>query len=66
MNLGRLITGLFLLIIGIIFIILAISTAWWFVFYGIILFVLGLLILFNKHEDKIEKRKDLKEKRYRK
>lgn len=65
-NAGRLIIGLILLLAGIFFIILAIFTIWWMLFYGIPLFILGLWILLNKGEDKIEKRKDLKEKEYRK
>jgi hypothetical protein len=35
-------------------------------FYGIPLFILGIVLLLNKNEDKIEQRKDLKEKRYHK
>jgi hypothetical protein len=56
--------GLILLIGGIGFTILSIFTAWWMIFYGIPLIILGIALLLNKHEDKIEKRKDLKEKRY--
>jgi predicted tellurium resistance membrane protein TerC len=64
MSISRLIAGLFFLVIGILFIILTIFTAWWFIFYGVILLGLGIALLLNKHEDKIEKRKDLKEKEY--
>lgn len=66
MSISRLVSGLVFLIGGMFFIILAILTAWWFIFYGVILFVLGVLLLLNKNEDKIEKRKDLKENRYTK
>jgi predicted tellurium resistance membrane protein TerC len=65
MSISRLIIGMILLIAGIFFIILSILAAWWFVFYGIILVGLGIALLLNKHEDKIEKRKDLKEKEYK-
>jgi len=51
---------------GILFIILSIFTAWWMIFYGIILLGIGIALLLNKHEDVIEKRKDLKEKEYSK
>jgi len=34
--------------------------------YGIPLIILGIVIIFNKKEDQIEKRKDLKEKEYKK
>lgn len=65
-SVSRLIIGMILLIGGIFFTILSIFTAWWFLFYGIPLLILGILILFNKNEDKIEKRKDLKENMYSK
>ena len=66
MSLSRLIMGLVFLIGGIFFIILSILTGWWFIFYGIPLLILGIWLLLNKGEDKIEGRKDLKEKRYTK
>ena len=65
-NLSRLIVGMLFLLAGISFIILSIFTAWWMLFYGIPLFILGIVLLLNKNEDKIEQRKDLKEKRYHK
>jgi fatty acid desaturase len=58
--------GLIFLIAGIGFIVLTILTVWWFIFYGIPLLILGIWLLLNKSEDKIEQRKDLKEKRYNK
>jgi hypothetical protein len=64
MSISRLIAGTVFLIVGIIFIVLTILAAWWFIFYGVILSVLGILLLLNKNEDKIEKRKDLKERSY--
>jgi hypothetical protein len=66
MSISRLIMGWLFLIGGIFFIILTILTAWWFIFYGIVLLILGIWLLLNKSEDKIEERKDLKEKRYNK
>ena len=66
MNNSRLITGIIFLIVGIFLIFFAIRIELWILIYGIPLFLIGLFILFNKNEDKIEKRKDLKEKRYRK
>jgi hypothetical protein len=65
-SLSRLISGLVFLFAGIFFIILAIFTTWWMLFYGIPLFILSIAILSYKNEDKIEQRKDLKEKRYNK
>jgi len=66
MSISRLIVGWIFLIAGIIFIILSTFTTWWMLFYGIPLLVLGIALLLNKNEDKIEKRKDLKEKAYNK
>lgn len=65
MSISRLIAGGIILIGGIFFIILSIFTVWWMLFYGIPLSILGILLLLNKNEDKIEKRKDLKEKEYK-
>jgi small neutral amino acid transporter SnatA (MarC family) len=65
-SISRLIAGLFFLIAGIILIILAITMSWLMLIYGIPLFLIGLFILLNKNEDKIEKRKDLKERPYNK
>jgi len=66
MSLSRLIMGLVFLIGGIFFIVLSILTSWWFIFYGVPLLILGIWLLLNKSEDKIEKRKDLKENKYNK
>jgi hypothetical protein len=64
MSISRLITGLFFLVVGIALVVASILTVWWTIFYGLILIGLGIALLINKHEDKIEKRKDLKERRY--
>lgn len=66
MSLSRLIMGWIFLLAGILFIVLAIFTIWWMIFYGVPFLILGIWLLLNKGEDKIEGRKDLKEKRYTK
>jgi hypothetical protein len=66
MSASRLIIGLLLLIAGIFFIILSIFTVWWMIFYGAPLLILAIALLLNRNEDKIEKRKDLKERVYNK
>lgn len=63
---SRFLIGTLFLIFGIFFIILSIFTVWIMVFYGIPFLILGIVILLNENEDKIEKRKDLKEKEYKK
>lgn len=65
MNISRLIIGIILLVVGVFFILLAIFTLWWMFFYGVPFLIIGIVILLNKNEDSIEKRKDLKEKEYR-
>ena len=59
MNPSRLIIGIVLCIVGLFLIILALFGFWPVIVYGIILLVLGVVILLNKNEDKIEERKDL-------
>jgi len=59
MNPSRLIIGIVLCIVGLFLIILSLFGFWQVIFYGIILLVLGVVILLNKNEDKIEERKDL-------
>jgi len=63
---SRLIIGLLFLLAGIFFSVLAIFTVWLMIVYGIPLIIIGIVILFNKNEDKIERRKDLKERKYKK
>lgn len=65
MSISRLIIGLILVLGGIFFIVLGSITTWWMIIYGIPLIIIGIVIIFNKTEDKIEKRKDLKEKEYK-
>ena len=57
--LSRTITGLVLIILGIILIFVSIGEPWVLI-YGIPVFLIGLFIFFNKKEDKIETRKDVK------
>ena len=70
MNLiSRTITGIFLMLVALGFVIIAfISNEGWWVFSieAIVAFIVGLFILFNKKEDQIEARKDLNKKRTRK
>jgi uncharacterized membrane protein HdeD (DUF308 family) len=58
--------GIIFIILGILFIALLFTSAWWMVFYGVPLVILGIVLLLHKNEDKIERRKDLKEKVYKK
>jgi len=62
MNISRLIFGAVFFIVGMLLIVLAFFTAWLVGIYGIILLILGVVIFFNKKEDKIEQRKDLNKK----
>ncbi len=55
---SRLITGIIFILVGVTF--LFIPFFGW--IYGLILLVVGLIILLNKSEDKIEQRKDIKTK----
>jgi len=66
MLLSRLITGLAFLALGIVFIILAIKSSLFMLIPSAISIGVGLYLLINKTEDKIEKRGDLKEKEYKK
>lgn len=58
-SLSRLISGIFFILAGVFFIVLAFYEVWWVFFYGLIPIILGIVILINKNEDKIEERKDL-------
>ena len=64
-SLSRLISGIIFILAGVFFVVLAFYEVWWIFFYGIPLILLGIVILINKSEDKIERRKDLKEKVYK-
>ena len=58
--LSRTITGIALIILGIILISVSIKGSLWVLIYGIPIFAVGIFILFNKKEDKIESRRDMK------
>ena len=51
-----------MILVGIILIIITIfiNEAWWLLIYGIPLLIIGFFVLFNKHEDRIEERGDMK------
>ena len=54
---SRIITGIVLIVFGIYLFWLAIKVIWVLI-YAIPLFIIGWFVLFNKREDKIERRKD--------
>ena len=59
MNLvSRTITGMVFVIGGLVLIGVSFMTHFITLVYGIPIFIIGLFILFNKHEDRIERRKD--------
>lgn len=57
--LSRTITGIVLIILGIILISVSVKESWVLI-YGIPIILIGFFILFNKKEDKIESRRDVK------
>jgi membrane-bound ClpP family serine protease len=57
--LSRTITGTALIILGIILVFVSVKEPWVLI-YGIPIILIGFFILFNKKEDKIESRKDVK------
>lgn len=57
---SRLIVGLFLVIVSMSLFFLSIFFTKFLLIYAIPLFILGILILFNDNEDRIEQRNDLK------
>ena len=59
MKIAQLITGIILILGGIGFAIGSLFSTFTFLIYSAILIILGISILFNKNEDKIEERKDL-------
>jgi len=59
-TLSRTISGTLLVVIGLVLIVFAPSAHFVTLIYGIPLFILGFFILYNKKEDDIEERKDLK------
>lgn len=63
---SRLIVGIVFILAGLSFVFLSFFAPWWMVLYSIPLFIIGIFVLMNESEDKIEKRKDIKEKEYKK
>jgi membrane-bound ClpP family serine protease len=57
---SRTITGIVLIIVGLVLIILSPKMHFVSLIYGIPFFIIGFFILFNKSEDKIERRKDFR------
>jgi len=63
MNLvSRTITGIFMIIFGLVFMGISFFTKFSFLISGIFLVIIGIFIFFNKKEDKIEEIKRRKEK----
>lgn len=58
--------GIIFLAAGVVFVVLAVSIHWTMIIYSVIFLALGVWILLNKAEDKIENRKDVREREYSK
>jgi len=58
-TISRTITGIVLIILGIILLFVSVNELW-VLLYGIPIILIGFFILFNKKEDQIESRKDMK------
>jgi membrane-bound ClpP family serine protease len=63
---SRTITGAILFLGGLALIALSFFVTVFLLIYGIPLFIMGLIIFFNKREDRIEERKDLNKKKSKK
>jgi membrane-bound ClpP family serine protease len=59
-SISRLIAGLFFIFLGIFLIVLSFYVTFVFLIYGIPMVAVGVWLLLNKDEDKIEERKDIK------
>lgn len=59
---SRTITGIALIILGIILISVSVKESLWILIYGIPIILIGFFILFNKREDEIEQIKRRKKK----
>ncbi len=59
---SRTITGILLIILGIILIYVSVNESLWVLIYGIPVLLIGFFILFNKKEDEIEQIKRRKKK----
>jgi membrane-bound ClpP family serine protease len=58
-SLSRLIAGVFLILGGASLVIVSFFKTFWMLIYALPMLIIGIVILFNKSEDKIESRKDL-------
>lgn len=59
-SVSRLITGLFLIVGGIVLTVVSFFSSLIFLIYSLPMIVLGIWLLVDKNEDKIEERKDIK------
>lgn len=57
---SRTITGILLITLGLVLVIVSVYAGLIFTLYGTVILILGVFIFFNKNEDKIEQRKDMK------
>jgi len=55
----RIVTGIGLCMFGVAMTLAAIFSVWWLILYGIPSIIVGIVLFFNKGEDRIEERKDL-------
>jgi len=62
MKAGQLISGILLTGAGLILIILSIFSSFVLLIYGVPLFIIGIIVFFNKREDKIEQIKKRRKK----
>lgn len=51
---SRTITGILMIVVGLVLIIVSFFNLWFLLIYGIPLFIIGFFVLFNKKEDYIE------------
>lgn len=65
-SIARTITGIILMLLGFVFLVVAFFKIFISPFFGIVFLVIGLIIFLNKSEDKIEQRKDIKNKKGKK
>ena len=54
-TLSRTITGILAMLLGLFLIVISVSKEFEILIYGIPIFIVGIIILFNKKEDEIEK-----------
>jgi len=59
-TISRTITGVVSILLGVFLIIIALKVTFWFLIYGLPIFIVGFFIFFNKKEDQIEEIKKSK------